>query len=61
MTEKICMNCKYRMKPNGILPQRGWCGNKLSPFANGYIYKGDTCDEFESKRKPRKAKRKEKE
>ncbi len=43
---KMCMDCKHREKPTGKMSQRGWCSNPKSPHVDGYIYKGDTCDEF---------------
>ena len=56
-TTEACQECKHRQLPDGKHPQRGWCGNDKSSYSNGYIYKGDTCDEFESL-KPKKSKKK---
>jgi hypothetical protein len=50
MTDKICMNCKHRRKPNGEFPVRGWCDNPKSPNSQRYIYKGDTCPAFKAKK-----------
>lgn len=53
---KTCSECKYRELPSGKLPQRGWCSNPKSKFYRKYVYKGDTCAEFGSKRVKREAK-----
>ena len=57
-TTETCQECKHRQLPDGKHPQRGWCGNDKSPYSNGYIYKGDSCDEFESLKPKKKAKKK---
>ncbi len=60
MTDKMCMNCKYREKPTGKFPQRGWCSNPKSPSNQSYVYKGDSCDEFAGKGGKRSKAKKEK-